>query len=458
MAKPSKKKPSLMARFIDSISFNIGTIIFGAIFIYMIISVILYLTTEHVSTYQVTAGPLAKNQTYVGLAVRSEEVVYSNSAGFVTYYAADNSRVKQNGIVYGIGESATENNSSVISDALLETLRVDMASFASSFDTNEYNDIYRFKYEIDGKLLQSSGVVSSGQVVGTENITVGNQTVSTAVSDGLILYSMDGYESFDVSSISNGSFNSKNYQLQNLKTKERVEAGTPIYRIITDENWSVYIPLTDRQVIQLADRNTIRVKFLKDDITQSAGIVIHTSSDGSYYAELKFSSGVIRYSSERFIDLELVTNTSSGLKIPVSAIVKKQFYTIPTSFSTKGGDSNDTGFLIQRKTEGGNSDTEFVHLTIYENKDDMYYVDPADIQEGDIILQTETNKRYIVGEMDSLEGVYCINKGYAVFRKIVIIDKNDEFCIVETQTPYGLSQFDHIVEDSSTVREQEILY
>lgn len=440
-------------------SFNIGTIVFGAVFLYMIISVSLYLTQDHVSTYQVTAGPLAKNQTYVGFAIRNEELLYSNTGGYVTYYASNNAKVKKNGIVYGIGDSKEEEQSVTITDSVLESLRSDMSSFSSGFDTNEYNDIYRFKYEIEGKLLQNNGIVlPSGSTNEAQNITVGNQTIYTAPENGLILYSMDGYEDFSIDDVSENIFNSKNYHLENLKTNETVEAGAPICRLITDEAWSIVIPLTDRQVIQLADRTRIRVKFLKDNATQNADLVIHTSTDGSYYGELKFTSGVIRYSSDRFIELELVTNTTSGLKIPVSAIVNKQFYTIPTSFGTKGGDSDDIGFLVQRQSEDSDGSTEFVHLTIYEEKDDVYYVDPNDIQAGDIIIQTDTNKRYIIGETESLEGVYCINKGYAVFRKIVIIDKNDEYCIVETDTSYGLSQFDHIVEDSSTVKEQEILY
>lgn len=456
--RSSRHSRFLLTRLSNILSFNIGTIVFGAVFLYMLISVGLYLTTEHISTYQVTAGPLAKNQTYVGLAIRTEEIVHANTGGYVTYYARDNARVKENGIVYGIGNTQAENSSVAITDAVLDSLRTDMAAFSSGFDTNDYNDLYRFKYEIEGKLLQNAGMVLPGGAVQNENITVGNQTICTSTADGLILYSMDGYEDFTTASISQSTFNSKNYHLESLKTTEAVTAGTPIYRIITDENWSVFIPLTDKQVIQLADRSSIRVKFLKDSATQMADIVIHTSADGSYYGELKFSSGVIRYSSERFIELELVTNTASGLKIPVSSIVNKQFYTVPASFGTKGGDSDDIGFLIQRKSDDDNSGTEFVHLTIYENKDDLYYIDPNDIQAGDIILKTDSSDRYIVGETATLAGVYCINKGYAVFRKIVIIDKNDEYCIVEAQTPYGLSQFDHIVEDSSTVKEQEILY
>ena len=456
--KRRKKRKSFLAFIRKNFPINIGTLVFGAVFFYMVVSVILYLTTEHISTYQVTAGPLAKNQTYIGLAIRNEEIVSSNTGGYITYYARDNSRIKDNGIVYGIGEEQNVESSVVITDQVLNTLRGDMSSFSSGFDTNEFNDIYRFKYEIEGKLLQNSGVVLPNQSVTTDNITVGNQTICTSVANGLILYSMDGYEDFDTSTISNSTFNSKNYHLKTLKTKERVEAGTPIYRIITDESWSVFIPLTDKQVIQLADRNSIRVKFLKDNVTQSANIVIHTSSDGSYFGELKFTSGVIRYSSDRFIELELVTNTATGLKIPVSSIVNKQFYTIPTHYGTKGGDSDDVGFLIQRKSDDSNQSAVFVHLTIYEEKDGLYYVDPNDVEAGDIIIQAESKERYVIEETDSLEGVYCINKGYAVFRKVVMIDKNDEYCIVETQTPYGLSQFDHIVEDSSTVKEQEILY
>ena len=55
-----------------------------------------------------------------------------------------------------------------------------------------------------------------------------------------------------------------------------------------------------------------------------------------------------------------------------------------------------------------------------------------------------------------LEGVYSMNKGYAVFRKVNIIDKNEQFCLVENGTSYGITQFDFIVEKSSDVKESDI--
>ena len=54
--------------------------------------------------------------------------------------------------------------------------------------------------------------------------------------------------------------------------------------------------------------------------------------------------------------------------------------------------------------------------------------------------------------------VYNINKGYAVFREVTIIDENEEFCIVESNNIYGLDAHDHIVLDASAVDTDDIVY
>lgn len=43
------------------LTFNITTIMFGVLLLYMIITVVLYATSDHVTSYQVTVGPLTKN-------------------------------------------------------------------------------------------------------------------------------------------------------------------------------------------------------------------------------------------------------------------------------------------------------------------------------------------------------------------------------------------------------------
>ena len=60
---------------------NIGIILFGAILVYIIICIFIYATTTHISTCQVTAGPLARNQTYTAIAIRNETLITANNEG-----------------------------------------------------------------------------------------------------------------------------------------------------------------------------------------------------------------------------------------------------------------------------------------------------------------------------------------------------------------------------------------
>ena len=100
--KKQKKAPGILARFSKIFGLNIGTIMFGVLFVYMAFSGILYLTTPHIESYQVTSGPLSRNETYTGLAVREESVCKASSSGYITYYAREGSKINANGAVYGI--------------------------------------------------------------------------------------------------------------------------------------------------------------------------------------------------------------------------------------------------------------------------------------------------------------------------------------------------------------------
>jgi len=224
--------------------------------------------------------------------------------------------------------------------------------------------------------------------------------------------------------------------------------------------------LSDRQVEKLKDRSTIRVKFLKDDMTQNGDFSIITI-DGDKYGQIDFNKGLIRYASDRFLDIELVTNTVVGLKIPLTSIVTKDFYVIPSRMSTT--QDNQTGFTLYE----GKNKTTFKNVSIYASIDDssvsklavdqaeqpqIYYVDKSSFKEGDALINTDTGEKYVIGETDTLEGVYCINKGYAVFRRIEILDENEEYAIVSKNTTYGLSRYDHIVRNADQVKEEDILY
>ena len=68
---------------------------------------------------------------------------------------------------------------------------------------------------------------------------------------------------------------------------------------ITDVRWSLLIPLSDRQVEKLKDRSTIRVKFLKDDMTQNGDFSIITI-DGDKYGQIDFNNGQMHNESDLY--------------------------------------------------------------------------------------------------------------------------------------------------------------
>ena len=48
-----------------------------------------------------------------------------------------------------------------------------------------------------------------------------------------------------------------------------------------------------------------------------------------------------------------------------------------------------------------------------------------------IVSQEDQSERYSHRRnRRTLEGVYCINQGYAVFRRIEVLDQNEEYAIV----------------------------
>ena len=449
-------------------SMNIGTMLFGMLFIYMAFSAILYLTSPKIESYQVIAGPLSRNETYTGLAIREESVHQAETSGYITYYAREGSKINADGVVYGISSTKTSDSKTELSTDELSSIRNQMLNFSKGFNSSNFNSTYSFKYEMEGNILQYAGVTgnsTSDQNDSTSSVvSYGNQTINKADSDGIVLYSKDGYEGRTVDSLTTEDFDQNSYHETDLKTQGSVNTGDSLYTLITDEKWSLVLPLSEKQAAKLADRTAVRVKFLKDDKTQSGEFSI-IEIDGAKYGKIDFNKGLIRYASDRFLEIELVTNTVTGLKVPLSSIVTKEFYIIPSKYATTNTDSQETGFMVQ---SNGKNNT-FVTSTIYAqeeqsgSKDDgetsyLYYVDKKDFKEGDVILSQKDQSKFVVSDIGVLEGVYCINQGYAVFRRIEILDQNEEYAIVSKATSYGLSRYDHIVRNADDVNEEDILY
>ena len=435
-------------------TFNIGTVIFGAILLYILISLFIYATTKHISTYQVISGPLAQNQTYTALALRSETVVTSNNDGYIRYYAQDGRRVKKAGAVYSLSQSPAQTTGTTeLSEEALDNVRSLTAQFASSFNAANFGQVYSFKYSLAGSLLDYAGL---DETAGSSAV-VGSASVYMAPESGIVVYSRDGMEDVTVDNFTTEDFSYASYNVENLRSSDKISAGTPVYRLITDENWSVLVPITSTQASKLEGKKNIKVRFKKDGSTMTGSLQL-LKRENNLYAQISFSAGVIRYASDRYLEIELITNAEKGLKIPVTSVVSKDFFLVPKDFAVTDDASSTLGFIRQTEGKNGTSGTEFVDATIYASDDDNYYLDMTEFSEGDVLIKENSTQTFTLSDKGQLNGVYSINRGYTVFRRVEIIDQNEEYCIVRTGTSYGLSLYDKIVLDSSTVREDEILF
>lgn len=504
------------------LTYNITTIMFAALLLYMIITVVLYATSGHVTSYQVTVGPLTKNPVCTALALRTEEVVTAEKSGYIEYYATEGMQVRQNGSVYSLSNEEQETEAAALTEEQMEDVRSSASQFSYAYNSNRFYDTYSYKYQIRGTILQAaedalSGSTGTGQTAqdsltseetgetsgedteadngnavegtaetgetGTVNdsgnsqdsngnvISVGNQDVYTAPEAGIVMYSTDGYENKTADSLVEEDFDQMSYQNENLITDGEVQPGDSVYKLVTSENWTLMVPLTDQMAAALAGRESIQVKFVKDGESQNGSLTI-VNVGSQKVARIDLVNGMTRYAEDRFLEVELVVNTQSGLKIPVSSIVEKEFYTVPLDFLTLGDNGDTQGFLKEVRN-GDSSSTEFVNVTIYKRIDadgneitegtqdtsgGLCYVDKDTLKDGDVLVKPDSGETFTVENTDNLQGVYNINQGYAVFRQIEIMDQNEEYCIVEQGTSYGLRAFDYIVRDGSTVNEEEIVY
>ena len=168
---------------------------------------------------------------------------------------------------------------------------------------------------------------------------------------------------------------------------------------------------------------------------------------------------MVTFTSDRYLDIELILNDEVGLKIPNSSIVEKEFFLIDEDFVITSGDSGSEGVIRQCYLEDGTISSEFVETDVYsyDSEEKVYYLDASVLNAGDVLYKTDSQETYTVSKRASLIGVYNMNKGYADFKEIMILYQNDEYAIVKANTRYGLNVYDYIVLEADSVIDDQFI-
>lgn len=462
------KKTQKIKTYRKPLNLNIGMIIFGVIFVYVIVCVVMYFQTSYIVRYEVKEGSLATNNIYRGVIIRKESVVYATSAGYVNYYAREGERVAKNDLVYVVDETGRLNEEleglnmgeNSLSERELAEFRSEIVNFVHGFDSANYENTYDFKYSLKNTVLKLANV-SMLQSISDLSSATGTNIInySNAPISGIVAYWVDGLEGLTPQDVTADLLEEKDYEKTQFISNSLTAAEDPVYKLSTDENWSIVIPIEADRGTQLLAEDYIKVRFLKNQYESWGKVNLLNNVDGNTYLQLTFTNSMVSFISDRFLDVELILEDEKGLKIPVSSIVQKEFFLIPEDFVIPGGNNGGESIMRQCYLEDGTISSEIMEIDVYnfDSESKEYYVDSSILDVGDTLYKLDGQETYTVSKRATLIGVYNMNKGYADFKQISILYRNDEYAIVRPNTKYGLSVYDYIVLNADSVSDDQFI-
>ena len=458
--KAEKKKTTInIRRYKSKREMNIGILIFAVVFFYLVITIFTYATSKKISVYEVRQGSIVKDYSYTGLILRKETLVNAESDGYINYYQNENSKVKAGRNVYAISEQKLQNAETEetvdvsLSTEIINNLNIRIQNFNENFKATKFSSVYSLKDEYTNTLQSASNQTRNAQLDAMITQSGIPTTAYQSARDGIISFTYDGFEQLTEENLKIGDFDRSNYEPVHMENQMSIQAGEPAYKLITDETWCVYVCLDKATADELKDTSSVKVRIDKDSETIWADFsIIQRGRD--YFGRLEFDNSMIRYCEDRYLNVELILEDQSGLKIPKSSVIEKEFYTVPEEYLTTSGSASSQGVMVKEKEE-----VKYVPVSVYYTSEDgSVYLNPKDLDGYDTIIKPESNDTYSLNKIKKLNGVYNINQGYAVFKVIEILCENDDYYIVQQKTSYGLSDYDHIVQDGTTIKEDEVVF
>lgn len=448
---------------------NIGTIIFAIIFFYIIIRILISLQKESLSIYEVQNSYIDTNISATALIVRQEELVNATSSGYVSYYVRDGEKIGKNKTVYTIDETGSiyekikdaDSDAFELTDDGLNEVRTRISNFENYFNYASFSDVYNFHYDIENAVLELTNEAMIEQLTSLDDSSTDISTYKkvTTTDSGIITYYKDGYENFDIHNFKASDINKSNYKKTTLKTGEIINSGDPVYKLITSENWYLIAELSDKQVKELSDQDTVTVNIHNSSKNITCNFEL-TKQDNKNFIIISLNQQMVNYINDRFIDIVIIQDLNNGLKIPNTSITKKSVYKIPIDYLSQGSDSTSNNLLnIKVLDDKGEVTLKQVSPDIYKTDDEYCYVDPNDFGGNDVLVNTQNNDTLALNtaEKAELQGVFCVNQGIATFRYIDVLYQDDEYTIVKPEVPYSIAWYDRIILDQSLVKENQII-
>lgn len=438
---------------------NVGIVVLIVIAVYLVIFATLSFTSTKTKFYEVSPGSNAENNSkiYSGLAIRKEKVAKAESTGYIEFFVREGLRVSKSTTLYSIDSSgkltdflAKNNNNSKLSSENVSSLNELINDYSSDYDDMSFNDVYEFKSSLKGSVIDLINTKTLKKIAKKTGTTY---SINKSKYSGIVSYQLDGFESIKPKDLQESDFTKASRKITTKKTGDEMAKGEKLYKVITDDEWSIAIELDDDDVKRYKDTKGVHIKFINDNLDTTANFEIVKGKDGRAYGIISLSKYCIRFANDRFVNIQIINDVEDGLKIPKSSLVKKNVYIVPKEYGTAGGNSDEIAFNI-KKSDGKN---KIVYPPIAYSDSKNYYISTSSLDAGDVLVMPNSSETFTVGQTKSFNGVYNINNGYTKFVRVKILNSTDEYYIIKAGDVFSVSIYDRIVLNSDSVKENQIV-
>ena len=457
----NKKEAISLTKYRRKSDFNVGVLIFVIIFVYILATLVSYNTRTRIATFEVRQGRILTDHSYVGIAIREEQVVTVPTGGYVYYFHNNFSKIRSGADIIAVSSTPILFEDHFMDDIHLELPAITNDShapfiyhtqnFIETMDLQRFSTVQRFRTDLTHSFRGTAAEVRTAQIDGIIAGNHGNAQVFSSPSDGILVMKIDGMEGLTKNHITNDLFLREEYETTLFTDQVHLRSGEPAYKLVTSESWYIVISVDDETTSLLDQMIWARIRFVRDDVLAWVHPIVFEQGEERFVA-LSLSHSMIRYADERFINIELILEDQSGLMIPRTAMVEKDFFRVPHDFVVPRYTS--LGLMVMNE-EG---EEEFVLTRIYNaTPEGDIFVNPRELPHGTRLLSPDTGDVITLNATEPLQGVFNINHGYAIFMYVNIITGNEDYYLVEEGNACSVSNFDFIALFGENIEDGEIV-
>ncbi|GFI61495.1 hypothetical protein IMSAG049_00654 [Clostridiales bacterium] len=344
-----------------------------------------------------------------------------------------------------------------------------IASSQSRISAGYLSDIYTLRTTIQTQMDIRTGIWINENSESSDSLASQRRTYQTQLTNsteslrapesGILVLSCDeNEEKFTYNGVGDITEDDikDTYNINYLSKTTAVEAGSPVFKIITNSNWKLcaYIDSSVASEWNTGDVKIIRATVNKEDISVEMTIDSMTVKEDNTYVVFKTSNSIQDFLSARSVDFYIIDSTYEGLKIPNTAIIEKTFIKIPSSCIAE----SLNGKSVVKRTNGKD---EVVGIQVAYDDEQFSYVrqDFDVIKIGDVLVSGsgEGAAECRLSEVATRVGVLTANGAYTKFAAISVMGQNSQYTIAD---PSGsvLKAYDKIISNASGINEGDEIY